>query len=296
MPQPRRPRPGGTPPPKPPPRRRLPPVQTPPELTAASDTAASAAAAAALAGAIGAFPGATAAAGGLAIPALVGAFTAAQFRRLLGRVSALLTSQAVSRRNDLDYYIGDAMRPVRIRVTSTEVRQAARMERARESTFRQRQRVRVRLSLAKAGREPDPVKRAAKIQTVISNERRYSQQRDAAIAARAAGAASARNVRDQSPEGAVWQLGHRKEHCPGCAYLHGHALTWRALVDSGYLPPVGPGCGCELVGLQQAWLMNAVPERLAAPTDAESFALIAMARALGHPHGHDGGATMIGAR
>lgn len=244
---------------------------------------------------IGAAPGVASAGVGALAAVVASKYAGTAARGLLGRVSLLLNSESRARSEAMRYFISDVMVKFRPGVTALEVRQAARAELVRERSFRQRQSARLRLNLARATREPDDDRRKVRVQKVIEAERRYSKQRDRAIAARVAGAANARNVRDRSPEGAVWMLGHRKEHCPGCAYLHGRALTWTALVAAGYLPPVGPGCGCELHGMRAAWLAGLTPTRLRKPTDADSLAAIAVARELGHPHKHDGGATMIGA-
>lgn len=281
MPQPRRSSPGSAPPP-----RRG-------EVDAATPVAS---VAERLALVIGAVPGGSSALAAIGLPAVLSRMTVAQARTIGTQVSLRLAAESRARKNAMRFFLGDVMSRLRPGVTPVEVRQAEAHERAREAEFRTRQRARIRTTIARIGHEADPKRRQHKAEVLIRQEQRYSAMRDGAIARRAAGAANARNVRDTSPEGAVWFLGSAKEHCPGCAFLHGRALTWRALVAANYLPPVGPGCVCELRGIRAAWLSNSTATLRRSPTDAESFALIAQAVELGHPHGHDGGATMIGAR
>lgn len=228
------------------------------------------------------------------VPGAVANLNAAAARRLLAALSLTLHTQSRQRSAHLEFYIQDVITPLRHVVTRAEIKQATVAERGREDIFRQRQRARIRLKLGAALAEKDPERRERRVRGVLTQEQHYNRLRERAIAARVAGAANARNVRDGSPAGAVWLLGHRHEHCPGCTFLHGHALTWRALIAARHLPPVGPGCGCELRGIRQAWLSALTGELLDDPRDDESFGLIATAKALGHPHGHDGGATAIG--
>lgn len=180
---------------------------------------------------------------------------------------------------------------VRPGATQQELRRTASLERQREAEFRRRQILRIRRDVARTLREPS-ARRRDRLESIARREAHYDRLRAEAIAQRSAGTADALNVLQHSPEGALWQLGPRENHCPGCAYLAGHALPWSVLREQRMVPPLGPGCGCRLQGVRTAWLMGETPQLARVLDDAGAMQVLAQARALGHAHRHDGGITV----
>jgi hypothetical protein len=198
-------------------------------------------------------------AGGLAISgAIAGVLTAAQIRAFTSSAAKGVRSVSITRALALRSYVEDAV-------------------------------ARFRRDLPKALRERDERRRLERVQAILDRERRFSLQREEAAAARSAGAADALNVEEIDPEGAVWQLGPRTHHTPGCAFLHGRTLAWSAIRAMQAAPPLGPGCGCRLRPRDEAWRMGVVPDFPAAPGHGESVRLIGRAYAMeaedGHRHG-----------
>jgi hypothetical protein len=229
-------------------------------------------------------------AGGLAISgAIAGVLTAAQIRAFTSSAAKGVRSVSITRALALRSYVEDAVLELRPGAALRELREIVRAEQDREQRFRRRQVARFRRDLPKALRERDERRRLERVQAILDRERRFSLQREEAAAARSAGAADALNVEEIDPEGAVWQLGPRPHHTPGCAFLHGRTLAWSALRAMQAAPPLGPGCGCRLRPRDEAWRMGVVPDFPAAPGHGESVRLIGRAYAMeaedGHRHG-----------
>lgn len=229
------------------------------------------------------------AAGALVGGAIAGALTASTVRAITSRAVKGIRGVSITRMLSLRSYIEDAFLEIRPGARLAELREAVRAEQDREQRFRRRQVSRLRRDLPRALREKDPRRRDERVQSILDRERRFSHLREEAAAARAAGAADALNVEAIDPEGAVWELGPRTHHTPGCAFLHGKVLAWSAIRELRAAPPLGPGCGCHLRPRDEAWRMGVVPHFPEAPDPAESRRLIGQAFALedadGHRHG-----------
>ena len=116
-------------------------------------------------------------------------------------------------------------------------------ELSRERLFQQKALKRLEPEAAAIAKLPTEAAQAQRIREVVARERHYVSLREQAIANRAFGALASWSVRQESPQGAKWQLGPRKNHTPRCVWLAGKNWSWDAL-DAVGLPPQHAGCGC----------------------------------------------------
>lgn len=142
----------------------------------------------------------------------------------------------------------------------------------REIVFRKlaEQRVRAGIKLAMAAK--DPSARAAALQANLNREQRYAEMRTAASGDRVLAAAELQQLRTLSPQGALWNLGDRKEHTPDCIAMAGKFWPW-VVLDEVH-PLLHVGCGCFLRSYGEAislGLMNSGD----VPTDAQALHLAA---------------------
>lgn len=118
------------------------------------------------------------------------------------------------------------------------------------------------------------------MQKLLERERRFADQRMAAIEERVAAVRERAQVRKESATGAYWELDERLDNCERCVAMSGQAWPWSVLRI--YHPPLHQRCGCRLRPLQWAidrGLITAgdvrafsdVPRDLLQEADAEWF-------------------------
>jgi hypothetical protein len=153
-----------------------------------------------------------------------------------------------------------------------------------EEEFKRKSRARWARDLPAALGNPDPEARRKALTALLDRERRYAEQRYAAIVRRVEARVERERVREASPLGAYWTMDPRlKTHTPGCVALAGHFWPW-AVIDRVH-PPVHASCGCRLWGLDDAlargWMRaDQVPD----PADALLRARL-LARRIEELHG-----------
>jgi hypothetical protein len=160
-----------------------------------------------------------------------------------------------------------------------------------EQEFKRKSRARWARDLPAALGNPDPEARRKALTALLDRERRYAEQRYAAIVRRVEARVERERVREASPLGAYWTMDPRlKTHTPGCVALAGHFWPW-AVIDRVH-PPVHASCGCRLWGLDDAiargWMRaDQVPD----PADALLRARL-LARRIEELHGELGEAEL----
>lgn len=132
-------------------------------------------------------------------------------------------------------------------VDPTLLRQIVERELDLEKRFQQKALKRVQAAHAAAGALPTPAQQAAALKAAMNKEKQYAALRQKAMLARAKAAVETAKVKEQSPGGAKWMLGDRKNHTPGCVALSGKPWPWSVLEQIP--PPVHAGCGCWLAPL-----------------------------------------------
>lgn len=129
--------------------------------------------------------------------------------------------------------------------TPDDIAQVLATEMQLEQEFARNAADRVASKLPAALAITDPQLRAQAIQQILDDEKRFAQQRDEAMAARAYAAIARAKVRRVSPLGAFWQLGHAQNHTAGCLFMAGKFWPW-AVLDRVH-PPRHYGCTSSLI-------------------------------------------------
>lgn len=124
-------------------------------------------------------------------------------------------------------------------------------EAMRERQFQKRQAARMRRDLPGVLAEADLVKRKAAMDKLMAREQRYMAQREQAMTARAHSVIESLDLQDASPDGAFWMLGGAIHHTAGCIAMSGKFWPWAVLREVA-IPPVHPGCACQLIALGEA--------------------------------------------
>lgn len=139
---------------------------------------------------------------------------------------------------------------------------------ARERMFLKRQASRMKRDLPGVLAEADIEARRAAMQKLLDREKRYMGQRERAMTARAHSVVESLRLEEASPEGAFWRLGGAIHHTAGCIAMSGKFWPWEVLREVA-IPPVHPGCACQLVGLHEAAAYGlAIPRHLPDVKDA----------------------------
>lgn len=135
--------------------------------------------------------------------------------------------------------------------TPDEIAKLLGRETAREREFLKRQARRMERDLPKVLAEADVEARKAAMAKLMAREQRYMAQREQAMTARAHSVVESLALQEASPEGAFWKLGGAIHHTPGCIAMSGKFWPWEVLREVA-IPPVHPGCACQLIGLHEA--------------------------------------------
>lgn len=118
-------------------------------------------------------------------------------------------------------------------------------ERGRAVEFARNVEIRMREQLPLALAIPDTEQREAAVRGLMSREAVIQRQRSEAMAARAIAAVDRAVLREESPQGAFWQLDPTvQEHTAGCLIMGGRFWPWTVL-DRVH-PPRHAGCPCRL--------------------------------------------------
>jgi hypothetical protein len=162
--------------------------------------------------------------------------------------------------------------------TPAELNPLVAREVAYEAEFLRRQRARILRDLPRALRgTPEEMKEA--VSKLMAREARYIRQREHAMAARAHSAAGMLDLREQSPEGALWMLSDSVvNHTPGCVAMSRRFWPWKVLQEVMH-PPVHAGCPCYLVTFQEA-VARGLMRADQVPDVADAYARALQARAL----------------
>lgn len=213
-------------------------------------------------GLIGGLPGAAAATASLA----TGAKTqGAIIQGTLSSIEAILAAIALRRTMLIE---AEAKRAF----PQTDISQALAEEARREVVFRKRVAERVRAGMELALKATDPSARAAAIQNVLKREQRFAQMRSSAAGERVLASAELQDLRTRSPQGALWQLGPRKEHTPDCIAMANKFWPWAVLNEVH--PLLHVGCGCYLVSLGEA-ISKGLLSAADIPSQAEALRMAA---------------------
>lgn len=122
-----------------------------------------------------------------------------------------------------------------------------------EVEYQRKARARLEANLPRVLAQPDEARRALDAAQVLTRERQFLGQRERAAAQRVVGALEMDLIRQQSPQGAYWQLSPLiREHCPTCLALAGKFWPWEVYDLPGMHLPLHPNCGCRLLTLQEA--------------------------------------------
>lgn len=132
-----------------------------------------------------------------------------------------------------------------------DLRDLARLEQTYEAAFQKGVLERLRKDIPRVLAIKDPEQRKAALQGILDREKRYQQQREEAMVARAMARADQLYLMDSSPEGAYWKLSpYVKEHTLDCLALGERFWPWEVLKTEG--PPRHYGCPCYLLGKDEA--------------------------------------------
>lgn len=133
-----------------------------------------------------------------------------------------------------------------------DVAEVARQEMVLEQEFAKNAADRLASAMPQALRIKDPDERQAKIRQLLADEERYARQRAEAMVARAIAAVTRSQLRQVSPLGAFWKLGHAQKHTEACKFMAGKFWPW-AVLDRVH-PPRHYGCTSSLHSYGEAIL------------------------------------------
>jgi hypothetical protein len=146
------------------------------------------------------------------------------------------------------------------------------IERGREIEFQRRSVGRLARDLPGAMALPARTNRAKRARAnavagILNTELRYAKLHTREMARRSLAAVTRAKLREESPEGAFWQLGHAKQHTGGCLFMAGHFWPW--IVLDRVHPPRHAGCTSHLYSLHEAVARGWMDERdVMSPEDA----------------------------
>lgn len=165
-------------------------------------------------------------------------------------IIAGLVAFMVDQRQRMHAWLSDKLR-TRGPVSLDDVSKVLADEERREDAFAQKQVARLNRDLATVLAIPDQTAREGALRGLMSREERYARQRAEAMAARSFAAVDRVVLRQQSPNGAFWELDPNvQEHTAGCLLMGGKFWPW-AVLNRVY-PPRHHGCPCRLRGYGEA--------------------------------------------
>jgi len=142
------------------------------------------------------------------------------------------------------------------------IRQAVEQELAYERAFQAKSLKRTQADLIDAGKLDGLAAQQARVQAILQREKHYAGLRQQAMMSRATASVQNAQTKQNSPGGALWLLGPRKTHTPGCVAMSGKAWSWDVL--DHFKPPVHTGCGCTLVPLPAGTKLPPTGEQMTA--------------------------------
>jgi hypothetical protein len=174
---------------------------------------------------------------------------AAAVKTILAALDALFRR----RRVEMIEYVESFVREQMPEAPESRVKQLVENERRMELEFQRKARLRLEAELPRAFREPDPVKRAERVTTILEREKRYLRQREQAAAQRAVAALEADLLEQASPEGAYWKLSPLvANHCLKCLAVGNQFWPWEVLRQPWMHIPQHGNCACRLESLADA--------------------------------------------
>lgn len=147
-------------------------------------------------------------------------------------------------------------RTVTPRLAQQDVFEVVADENARQLEFERKSRIRLARDLPRVYAIADPVERRRALEKVLERERVFARFRAESMAVRAIAAVDRVVIREESPQGAFWRLGHAVQHTADCIAMAGKFWPWVVLDD--FHPPTHPGCRCSLhsfaVAVEHGWM------------------------------------------